>query len=45
MGEVGDVAPPLVIYADLIATADERNVETAQFIYDRYLAELAETTA
>lgn len=44
-GESGDVAPPLVVYADLIATADERNLETARMIYDRYLAELAETTA
>lgn len=44
-GQIGDVAPPLVVYADLIATADERNVETAQFIYDRYLAELTEASA
>lgn len=42
-GEVGDVAPPLIVYADLVATANERNLETAQIIYDRYLAKLAET--
>lgn len=41
-GEVGDVAPPLVVYADLLATADERNLETAQMIYDEYLAQIAE---
>ncbi|MDQ3750899.1 MAG: type IV toxin-antitoxin system AbiEi family antitoxin [Acidobacteriota bacterium] len=41
-GELGNVAPPLVVYADLLATADERNLETAQIIYDRYLAPLAE---
>lgn len=41
-GEVGNVAPPLVVYADLVATADERNLETAKLIYDKYLAPLAE---
>lgn len=43
-GEVGDVAPPLVVYADLIGNADRRSIETAELIYDRYLAELTETT-
>lgn len=38
-------APPLVIYADLIATADERNLETAQIIYEKYLVETAERAA
>ena len=41
-GEFGDAAPPLVVYADLLATADERNLETAQIIYDEYLAQIAE---
>lgn len=41
-GEIGNVAPPLVVYADLLATADERNLETAQIIYDKYLAPLTE---
>jgi len=27
----------LLIYADLIATADDRNIETAKMIYDKYL--------
>jgi hypothetical protein len=44
-GEVDKVAPPLVVYADLLATADERNLETAQIIYDRYLAPLTEETS
>lgn len=39
-GEVGETAPPLVVYADLLATADERNLETAQIIYDKYLAQI-----
>lgn len=30
--------PPLLIYADLIATLDPRNLEAATLIYDRYLA-------
>ncbi len=41
-GEIGDAAPPLVIYADLMQTADQRNLETAQMIYERYLADIAE---
>jgi hypothetical protein len=40
-GENDDVAPPLVVYADLLATADERNLETARMIYDEYLTPLA----
>lgn len=31
------VAPPLLIYADLMATADPRNIETAKQIYERFL--------
>jgi hypothetical protein len=33
-----DIAPPLLVYADLMATTDPRNIETAQLIRDRYLA-------
>jgi len=29
--------PPLLIYADLINTSDNRNLETAKIIYERYL--------
>ena len=32
-----DIAPPLLIYADLMATADDRNVETAKIIYEKHL--------
>jgi hypothetical protein len=32
-----DVVAPLLVYADLMATTDDRNVETAKMIYDRYL--------
>lgn len=34
------LAPPVLIYADLLATGDARCIETAQLIYDRYLARL-----
>lgn len=33
-----DMAPALLVYADLMASGDERNVETARMIYDRYIA-------
>ena len=36
------LVPPLLIYADLIATADDRNIETARIIYDKYLDRLIE---
>ena len=32
-----DIVPPLLIYADLMATADDRNVETAKIIYEEFL--------
>lgn len=32
-----DTAPALLVYADLIASGDDRNIETAKIIYDRYL--------
>ena len=35
-------APPLVVYADLLATRDGRNRETAERIYDDYLLQLVE---
>ncbi len=38
-----NVAPPLVVYADLIDTADERNIETAKIVYDQYLADFTES--
>lgn len=33
------IVPPLLVYADLMATGDDRNMETAGIIYDRYLAQ------
>jgi hypothetical protein len=32
------IVPPLLVYADLMATGDDRNIETAGIIYDKYLA-------
>lgn len=34
---VADTVPPLLVYADLLATADARNIEAAQEVYDRFL--------
>lgn len=36
------ITPPLLVYADLVATADARNLEVAQIIYDQHLAQLVE---
>ena len=36
--EFHDVAPPVLIYADLLATGDDRCRETAVMVYDKYLA-------
>jgi hypothetical protein len=33
-----DAAPAPLVYADLMASGDERNAETAEMIYDRYIA-------
>jgi hypothetical protein len=32
-----NVVPPLLIYADLVATAEPRNLETAREVYERFL--------
>jgi hypothetical protein len=32
-----NVAPPLLIYADLVATAEPRNLEAAREVYERFL--------
>jgi hypothetical protein len=32
-----DIAPPLLVYADLMATRDGRNLEVADLIYERYI--------
>ncbi len=33
-----DTAPPLLVYAELLATGDPRAIETAQLIHERFLA-------
>ena len=35
-----DTVPPLLIYTDLMASGDDRNIETAEIIYDAHLARL-----
>lgn len=40
--ETNDAAPSLVVYADLLTFFDERCRETAQIIYEKYLAPVAE---
>ncbi|MEG9433722.1 type IV toxin-antitoxin system AbiEi family antitoxin [Terriglobus sp. ADX1] len=35
-----DLVPPLLVYADLMATQDGRNIETARLLYERYLEDL-----
>jgi hypothetical protein len=32
-----DTVPPILVYADLLATGDQRNTETAGRIYDEYI--------
>jgi hypothetical protein len=31
------IAPPLLVYADLIATGNDRNIEAARMIYDKFI--------
>jgi hypothetical protein len=33
-----DTVPPVLVYADLLATGDGRCIETAQVVYEQYLA-------
>ena len=35
-----DTVPPLLVYADLMATGDTRNIKTAGLIYDKHIAQL-----
>jgi hypothetical protein len=32
-----DIVPPILVYADLMATGDHRNIETAAIIYEKYI--------
>ena len=38
--EYGDLVHPMLIYADLIATGNQRNIETAKMIYGRHIVQL-----
>ncbi len=33
-----EIVPPLLVYADLIASGDDRNLETAEIIYDTQIS-------
>jgi hypothetical protein len=35
-----DIVHPILIYADLLATGNTRNVETGRILYDRFIAQL-----
>ncbi len=35
-----DMVHPLLVYADLMATGEQRNLETARMVYDRYIVQL-----
>jgi hypothetical protein len=37
---IQDVVHPLLVYADLIATGNQRNLEAARMIYDRHIVQL-----
>jgi hypothetical protein len=34
------IVPPLLVYADLMASGDDRNIETAEIIYDTKISRL-----
>jgi len=36
----GDMVQPLLVYADLMATGNQRNLETARIIYDQHIVQL-----
>ena len=36
--DIPDVVPPILAYADLLATHDSRNAETARMIYEQRIA-------
>ena len=35
-----DLVHPILIYADLLATGNERNIETAKIIYEEHIVQL-----
>jgi hypothetical protein len=40
-----EMVPPLLVYADLIASGDDRNIETAEIIYDTQISRLLGETS
>jgi hypothetical protein len=36
----GELAPPILVYADLLATGNQRNLETAKMIYEQNIVRL-----
>lgn len=40
IGQYEDLVHPILIYADLLATGNERNIETAKMIYGKHIFEL-----
>jgi hypothetical protein len=36
----GDTVNPILVYADLMATGNQRNIETARIIYDKHIIQL-----
>ena len=39
-----DMVHPLLVYADLMATGNQRNIETARMIYDQHIIQLVRET-
>lgn len=44
LNDRADLVPPVLVYADLLATGDARCIEAAQLIYEKHLARLFTTT-
>lgn len=40
VAQYGDLVHPVLVYADLMATGNQRNIEAARMIYDRYIVQL-----
>lgn len=38
--QFGDIVHPILVYADLMATGNERNIEVARMIYEQYIVQL-----
>jgi len=38
--QYGDLVHPILVYADLLATGNQRNIETAKMIYEQHIIRL-----